>query len=86
MKRGNPWLTGSIIVTVLAAAITWLVIGFEAKAQWALDSAITALGVLFTVLWVQAHQLDLLRTGFIVFGFGTAGASIIGIARSAWAA
>jgi len=74
-----------MVVCILAVLITRLVIGLQAhtKGQWALDIAITALCLLVTVLWVQAHQLDLLAAGITGIGVGAAGASIIGVAKSA---
>lgn len=74
-----------MVICILAVIITRVVIGLQAKgkAQWALDGAITALCLLVTVLWVQAHQLDLLAAGITGIGIGSLGAGIIGIAKGA---
>lgn len=82
---GYPFPAGSMVVCILAVIITRLVIGLQAntKGQWALDFAITALCLLVAVLWVQAHQLDLLAAGVTGIGIGAAGASVIGFAKSA---
>lgn len=74
-----------MVICILAVIITRIVIGLQAKgkAQWALDGAITALCLLVTVLWVQAHQLDLLAAGITGIGIGGIGAGIIGIAKGA---
>lgn len=82
---GYPFPAGPMVVCMLAVIITRLVIGLQAegRAQWALDIAITALCLLVTVLWVQAHQLDLLAAGITGIGVGAAGAGVIGFAKSA---
>jgi len=82
---GYPFLAGPMVVCVMAVIITRVVIGLQAhtKGQWALDFAISALCLLVSVLWVQAHQLDLLAAGITGIGIGAAGASIIGFAKSA---
>lgn len=74
-----------MVVCMMAVFITRIVIRPQAKSkgQWALDFAITALCLLITVLWVQAHQLELLAAGITGIGIGAAGASIIGFAKSA---
>lgn len=82
---GYPFPAGPMVICILAVIITRVVIGLQAKgkAQWALDAAITALCLLVTVLWVQAHQLDLLAAGITGIGIGSLGAGIIGIAKGA---
>lgn len=83
---GYPFVAGPMVVCILAVIITRLVIGLQAesRAQWTLDVAITALCLLVTVLWVQAHALDLLKAGITGIGIGSAGASIIGLAKTAF--
>lgn len=82
---GYPFVAGPMVVCIVAVIITRVVIGLQAntKGQWALDVAISALCLLVTVLWVQAHDLDLLKAGITGIGVGTAGASIIGFAKGA---
>ncbi|WP_232016111.1 hypothetical protein [Sphingobium sp. YG1] len=82
---GYPFPAGPMVICILAVIITRVVIGLQAqgKAQWALDGAITALCLLVTVLWVQAHQLDLLAAGITGIGIGALGAGIISIAKGA---
>jgi hypothetical protein len=82
---GYPFPAGPMVVCMLAVIITRLVIGLQAegRAQWALDIAITALCLLVSVLWVQAHQLELLAAGITGIGVGAAGAGVIGFAKSA---
>lgn len=82
---GYPFVAGPMVVCMIAVIITRLVIGLQAKgrAQWALDVAISALCLLVTVLWVQAHNLDLLKAGITGIGIGSLGAGIIGIAKTA---
>lgn len=82
---GYPFPAGPMVVCILAVIITRLVIGLQAhtKGQWALDVAITALCLLVSVLWVQAHQLDLLKAGITGIGIGASGAGVIGFAKSA---
>lgn len=82
---GYPSPAGPMVVCMLAVIITRLVIGLQAegRAQWALDVAIMALCLLVTVLWVQAHQLQLLAAGITGIGVGAAGAGVIGLAKSA---
>jgi hypothetical protein len=82
---GYSFPAGPLVICILAVIITRVVIGLQAKgkAQWALDGAITALCLLVTVLWVQAHQLDLLAAGITGIGIGGIGAGIIGIAKGA---
>jgi len=81
---GYPFVAGPMVVCIMAVIITRVVIGLQAqgRAQWTLDVAITALCLLVAVLWVQAHQLDLLAAGITGIGIGAAGASLIGIAKS----
>ena len=81
---GYPFPAGPMVVCMLVVIITRLVIGLQAegRAQWTLDFAITAFCLLVTVLWVQAHQLELLAAGITGIGVGAAGASIIGLAKS----
>ena len=81
---GYPFPAGPMVICILAVIITRVVIGLQAKgkAQWALDGAITALCLLVTVLWVQAHQLELLAAGITGIGIGGIGAGIISIAKS----
>ena len=73
-----------MVVCMMAVIITRVVIGLQAhtKGQWALDLAISALCLLVSVLWVQAHQLDLLAAGITGIGIGAAGATLIGFAKS----
>jgi hypothetical protein len=75
---GYPFPEGPLVVCILAVIITRLVIGLQAqtKGQWALDLAITALCLRVAVLWVQAHQLDLLAAGITRMGIGAAGARL----------
>ena len=82
---GYPFPAGPMVVCILAVIITRLVIGLQAhtKGQWALDIAISALCLLVSVLWVQAHQLDLLAAGITGIGIGATGAGIIGFAKTA---
>jgi hypothetical protein len=82
---GYPFPAGPMVVCIMAVIITRVVIGLQAqtKGQWALDLAISALCLLVTVLWVQAHQLDLLAAGITGIGVGAAGATLIGFAKSA---
>jgi hypothetical protein len=82
---GYPFPAGPMVVCILAVIITRVVIGLQAqgRAQWALDAAITALCLLVTVLWVQSHQLELLPAGITGIGIGSAGAGLIGFAKSA---
>ncbi len=72
-----------MVVCICAVIITRVVIGLQAKgkAQWALDLSITALCLLVTVLWVQAHQLDMLAAGITGIGIAAIGASIIGMVK-----
>ena len=72
-----------MVVCVCAVIITRVVIGLQAKgkAQWTLDLAITALCLLVTVLWVQAHELDMLAAGITGIGIAAIGAGIIGMAK-----
>ena len=80
---GYPFPAGPMVVCICAVIITRVVIGLQAKgkAQWALDLSITALCLLITVLWVQAHQLDMLAAGITGIGIAAIGASIIGMAK-----
>jgi len=82
---GYPFPAGPTVVCILAVIITRVVIGLQArtKGQWALDLAISALCLLVSVLWVQAHQLDLLAAGITGIGVGGIGVGIIGFAKSA---
>ncbi|MGJ0236996.1 hypothetical protein ACQEPB_00545 [Novosphingobium fluoreni] len=82
---GYPFVAGPMVVCTMAVIITRVVIGLQAhtKGQWALDIAISALCLLVSVLWVQAHQLDLLKAGITGIGVGATGAGIIGFAKSA---
>lgn len=81
---GYPFPAGPMVVCMMAVIITRVVIGLQAKgrAQWALDVAITALCLLVSVLWVQAHQLQLLAAGITGIGIGAIGAGLIGFAKS----
>ena len=80
---GYPFPAGPMVVCICAVIITRVVIGLQAKgkAQWALDIAITALCLLVTVLWVQAHQLDMLAAGITGIGIAAVGAGIIGMSK-----
>lgn len=80
---GYPFPAGPMVVCICAVIITRVVIGLQAKgkAQWALDGSITALCLLITVLWVQAHKLDLLAAGITGIGIAAVGAGIIGMAK-----
>ena len=82
---GYPFAAGPMVVCILAVIITRVVIGLQAqgRAQWALDIAITLLCLLVSVLWVQAHQLDLLAAGITGIGIGVTGVGLIGFAKSA---
>ncbi len=80
---GEPFHAAPMIVCICAVIITRVVIGLQAKgkAQWTLDLAITALCLLVTVLWVQAHELDMLAAGITGIGIAAVGAGIIGMAK-----
>jgi len=81
---GYPFPAGPTVVCIIAVLITRLVIGLQAtgKAQVMLDLAITALCVFVTVLWVQAHQLDLLKAGVTGIAVGATGAGVITIIKT----
>jgi hypothetical protein len=80
---GYPFPAGPTVVCFCAVIITRVVIGLQAKgkAQWALDISISLLCLLVTVLWVQAHQLDLLAAGITGIGIAGIGAGVIGMAK-----
>lgn len=82
---GYPFVAGPMVICILAVIITRVVIGLQAQGrkQWALDVAITLLCTLVTVLWVQAHRLELLAAGITGIGIGAAGATIISFAKTA---
>jgi hypothetical protein len=80
---GYPFPAGPVVVCICGVIITRVVIGLQAKgrAQWALDIAVTALCLLVAVLWVQAHQLDMLGAGLTGIGIAAVGVGIIGMAK-----
>ena len=81
---GEPFHAAPMVVCICAVIITRVVIGLQAKgkAQWTLDLAITALCLLVTVLWVQAHELDMLAAGITGIGIAAIGMGIITMAKS----
>jgi hypothetical protein len=82
---GYPFQAGPMVVCLMAVLITRVVIGLQAKSkgQFWLDVAIILICMLVTVLWVQAHQMDLLAAGLTGIGIGATGTGIIGFAKSA---
>jgi small neutral amino acid transporter SnatA (MarC family) len=76
---------GPAIVGVCAVIITRLIVTLNSKGRRriALDVLVTALCALLTLLWIQAHTLDLLKSGVTGIGIASAGLGMIGIAKSA---